>query len=56
MHHLHLEEFRDEPGDGSVKTFTLREHQRVAAVPARRAALILEDTLELFNLVSSCSP
>jgi len=37
MHDLKLERFTREPGDGPMKTFTLRGHQAKPPFPARRA-------------------
>ena len=58
MHNLRTERFyepkmingRYATADGPIKTFPLRGIKG-AAVPARRPALTLEDTVEFFNLV-----
>lgn len=49
---LHLERFlKDEPGDGPVKTFTLRGIKDSPPYLHDGRALTLEDTVEFFNLV-----
>ncbi len=51
MHDLHLEEFLDEPGDGPIKTFTLRGIKESPPYMHDGRCLTLEDTVEFFNLV-----
>lgn len=51
MHDLHLERFVDEPGDGPIKTFTLRGIKDSPPYLHDGRALTLEDTVEFFNLV-----
>jgi cytochrome c peroxidase len=51
MHDLHLEEFLDEPGDGPIKTFTLRGIKDSPPYLHDGRCLTLEDTVEFFNLV-----
>ncbi len=52
MHDLHLERFlKDEPGDGPMKTFTLRGIKDSPPYLHDGRALTLEDTVEFFNLV-----
>ena len=51
MHDLHLEEFVDEPGDGPIKTFTLRGIKDSPPYLHDGRCLTLEDTVEFFNLV-----
>ncbi len=51
LHDLHLEEFVDEPGDGSIKTFTLRGIKESPPYMHDGRCLTLEDTVEFFNLV-----
>jgi cytochrome c peroxidase len=51
MHDLHLEEFLDEPGDGPIKTFTLRGIKESPPYLHDGLCLTLEDTVEFFNLV-----
>lgn len=52
MHDLHLERFlKDEPGDGPIKTFTLRGIKDSPPYLHDGRALTLEDTVEFFNLV-----
>ncbi len=52
MHDLHLERFlKDEPGDGPMKTFTLRGIKESPPYLHDGRALTLEDTVEFFNLV-----
>jgi cytochrome c peroxidase len=54
MHDLHLERFlKDEPGDGPIKTFTLRGIKESPPYMHDGRALTLEDTVELFNIVLS---
>jgi cytochrome c peroxidase len=52
MHDLHVERFlRDEPGDGPIKTFTLRGIKESPPFLHDGRLLTLEDTVEFFNLV-----
>lgn len=51
MHDLHLEEFLTEPGDGPIKTFTLRGIKDSPPYLHDGRCLTLEDTVEFFNLV-----
>jgi cytochrome c peroxidase len=52
MHDLHLERFsRSEPGDGPIKTFTLRGIKESPPYLHDGRCLTLEDTVEFFNLV-----
>lgn len=51
MHDLHLERFLDEPGDGPIKTFTLRGIKESPPFLHDGRCLTLEDTVEFFNLV-----
>lgn len=51
MHDLHLEEFLNEPGDGAIKTFTLRGIKESPPYMHDGRCLTLEDTVEFFNLV-----
>jgi cytochrome c peroxidase len=51
MHDLHLERFVDEPGDGPIKTFTLRGIKESPPYLHDGRCLTLEDTVEFFNLV-----
>jgi len=52
MHDLHLERFlKDEPGDGPIKTFTLRGIKDSPSYFHDGRLLTLEDTVEFFNLV-----
>jgi cytochrome c peroxidase len=53
MHDLHLEEFLNEPGDGPIKTFTLRGIKDSPPYMHDGRCLTLEDTVEFFNLVLS---
>ena len=53
MHDLHLERFLDEPGDGPIKTFTLRGIKDSPPYLHDGRCLTLEDTVEFFNLVLS---
>jgi cytochrome c peroxidase len=54
MHDLHLERFLgDEPGDGPIKTFTLRGIKESPPYMHDGRCLTLEDTVEFFNLVLS---
>jgi cytochrome c peroxidase len=51
MHDLHLERFLNEPGDGPIKTFTLRGIKDSPPYLHDGRCLTLEDTVEFFNLV-----
>jgi cytochrome c peroxidase len=52
MHDLHLERFlKNEPGDGPIKTFTLRGIKESPPYLHDGRALTLEDTVEFFNMV-----
>jgi cytochrome c peroxidase len=52
MHDLKLERFlKDEPGDGPIKTFTLRGIKDSPPYLHDGRCLTLEDTVEFFNLV-----
>jgi cytochrome c peroxidase len=51
MHDLHLERFTKEPGDGPIKTFTLRGIKDSPPYMHDGRCLTLEDTVEFFNLV-----
>ncbi len=52
MHDLHLERFlKDEPGDGPIKTFTLRGIRESPPYLHDGRALTIEDTVEFFNMV-----
>jgi cytochrome c peroxidase len=52
LHDLHLERFlKDEPGDGPIKTFTLRGIKDSPPYLHDGRCLTLEDTVEFFNLV-----
>jgi cytochrome c peroxidase len=51
MHDLHLEQFLDEPGDGPIKSFTLRGIKDSPPYLHDGRCLTLEDTVEFFNLV-----
>ena len=51
MHDLHLERFVTEPGDGPMKTFTLRGIKESPLYLYDGRCLTLEDTVEFFNLV-----
>jgi cytochrome c peroxidase len=51
MHDLHLERFLAEPGDGPMKTFTLRGIKESPPYLHDGRCLTLEDTVEFFNLV-----
>lgn len=53
MHDLHLERFLDEPGDGPIKSFTLRGIKDSPPYLHDGRCLTLEDTVEFFNLVLS---
>jgi cytochrome c peroxidase len=51
MHDLMLERFTREPGDGPIKTFTLRGIKESPPYLHDGRCFTLEDTVELFNLV-----
>jgi len=52
LHDLHLERFlKNEPGDGPIKSFTLRGIKDSPPYLHDGRALTLEDTVEFFNLV-----
>jgi len=52
MHDLHVERFlKNEPGDGPIKTFTLRGIKDSPPYLHDGRLLTLEDTVEFFNLV-----
>jgi len=51
MHDLHLERFLNEPGDGPIKSFTLRGIKDSPPYVHDGRCLTLEDTVEFFNLV-----
>jgi len=52
MHDLHLERFlKDEPGDGPIKSFTLRGIKESPPYFHDGRCLTLEDVVELFNIV-----
>src|SRR5688500_9476957 len=51
MHDLQLERFANEPGDGPIKTFTLRGIKDSPPYMHDGRCLTLEDTVEFFNLV-----
>jgi cytochrome c peroxidase len=51
MHDLRLERFTQEPGDGPIKTFTLRGIKDSPPYLHDGRAFTLEDTVEFFNLV-----
>ncbi len=52
MHDLHLERFmNDEPGDGPIKSFTLRGIKDSPPYLKDGRCLTLDDTVEFFNLV-----
>jgi cytochrome c peroxidase len=51
MHDLRLERFTGEPGDGPIKTFTLRGIKESPPYLHDGRLLTLEDTVEFFNLV-----
>jgi cytochrome c peroxidase len=51
MHDLHLDRFLNEPGDGPIKTFTLRGIKDSPPYMHDGRCLTLEDTVEFFNLV-----
>jgi cytochrome c peroxidase len=51
MHDLKVERFTEEPGDGPMKTFTLRGIKDSPPYLHDGRCLTLEDTVEFFNLV-----
>jgi cytochrome c peroxidase len=51
MHDLQLERFTREPGDGPIKTFTLRGIKESPPYMHDGRCLTLEDTVKFFNLV-----
>jgi cytochrome c peroxidase len=51
LHDLHLERFLHEPGDGPIKSFTLRGIKESPPYLHDGRCLTLEDTVEFFNLV-----
>jgi cytochrome c peroxidase len=51
MHDLKIERFVDEPGDGPIKTFTLRGIKDSPPYLHDGRCLTLEDTVEFFNVV-----
>jgi cytochrome c peroxidase len=51
MHDLRVERFLNEPGDGPIKTFTLRGIKDSPRYLHDGRLLTLEDTVEFFNLV-----
>jgi len=52
MHDLHLERFlKDEPGDGPIKSFTLRGIKESPPYLHDGRCLTLEDAVEFFNLI-----
>jgi len=51
MHDLRVERFTKEPGDGPIKTFTLRGIKDSPPYLHDGRLLTLEDTVEFFNLV-----
>jgi cytochrome c peroxidase len=51
MHDLGMERFLKEPGDGLIKTFTLRGIKESPPFMHDGRCLTLEDTVEFFNLV-----
>jgi cytochrome c peroxidase len=55
MHDLQLERFTEEPGDGPIKTFTLRGIKDSPPYLHDGRALTLEDTVEFFNLALGVS-
>ena len=50
MHDLHLERFTREPGDGPIKTFTLRGIKESPPYLHDGRCFTLEDTVEFFNI------
>jgi len=53
MHDLRVERFTVEPGDGPIKTFTLRGIKESPPFLHDGRCLTLEDTVEFFNLVQA---
>jgi len=53
MHDLKVERFTEEPGDGPIKTFTLRGIKESPPFLHDGRCLTLEDTVKFFNLVLS---
>ena len=51
LHDLHIERFTKEPGDGQIKTFTLRGIKDSPPYLHDGRLLTLEDAVEFFNLV-----
>ncbi len=51
LHDLHVERFTQEPGDGPIKTFTLRGIKESPPYLHDGRCLTLEDTVEFFNIV-----
>jgi cytochrome c peroxidase len=51
LHDLHLEEFVSEPGDGPIKTFTLRGIKDSPPYMHDGRCFTLDDTVEFFNIV-----
>lgn len=51
LHDLHVERFTTEPGDGPIKTFTLRGIKDSPPYMHDGRCLTLEDTVEFFDLV-----
>jgi cytochrome c peroxidase len=51
MHDLRLERFLNEPGDGPIKTFTLRGIKESPPYMHDGRCFTLEDTVEFFNLI-----
>ena len=51
MHDLKVERLTNEPGDGPMKTFTLRGIKDSPPYLHDGRCLTLEDTVEFFNLV-----
>jgi len=51
MHDLHMERFLSEPGDGPIKSFTLRGLRDSPPYLHDGRCLTIEDTVEFFNLV-----
>jgi cytochrome c peroxidase len=52
MHDLHLERFqKNEPGDGPMKTFTLRGIKDSPPYMHDGRCFTLEDTVEFFNII-----
>jgi cytochrome c peroxidase len=51
MHDLKVERFTKEPGDGPIKTFTLRGIKESPPFMHDGRCLTLEDTVEFFNLI-----